>query len=165
MLLKGGAARNAATILQNNISRMNENSGRLKALYLPYVGIIVSIMFTVGLSNINDWFKVYIHRLWFGGIMVGLLLISAIVFVLLDWKYLSVERKFRHMYTELATKYPDEIYDISAELHKTELHKKSKNKLGLFFYKIGGWSILPYYTSFVALITVAYFVTVQLTIH
>lgn len=160
MLLKDEAVRNTAVILQNNISRMNENSGRLKALYLPYVGIIVSVMFTVGLSNINDWFKVYIHRLWFGGIMVGLLLISAIVFVLLDWKYLSLERKFRHMYTELATEYPDEIYDISAELHK-----ESKNKLGLFFYKIGGWSILPYYISFVALITVAYFVTVQLTIH
>ena len=160
MLLKGGAARNAATILQNNISRMNENSGRLKALYLPYVGIIVSVMFTVGLSNINDWFKVYIHRLWFGGIMVGLLLISAIIFALLDWKYLSLERKFRDMYKKLAEEYPDKIYDISAGLHK-----KSKNKLELFFYKIGGWSILPYYTSFVALITVAYFVTVQLTIH
>ena len=165
MLLKDEAVRNTAVILQNNISRMNENSGRLKALYLPYVGIIVSVMFTVGLSNINDWFKVYIHRLWFGGIMVGLLFISAIVFVLLDWKYLSLERKFRHIYTELAIKYPDEIYDISTELHKTELHKKSKNKLGLFFYKIGGWSILPYYTSFVVLITAAYFVTVQLTIH
>lgn len=159
MLLKGGAARNAATILQNNISRMNENSGRLKALYLPFVGIIVSVMFTVGLSNINDWFKVYIHRLWFGGIMVGLLLISAIIFVLLDWKYLSLERKFRDMYKKLAEEYSDEIYDISVELYK-----KSKNKLGLFFYKIGGWSVLPYYTSFVALITVAYFVTVQLTI-
>lgn len=159
MLLKGGAARNAATILQNNISRMNENSGRLKALYLPFVGIIVSVMFTVGLSNINDWFKVYIHRLWFGGIMVGLLLISAIIFVLLDWKYLSLERKFRDMYKKLAEEYSDEIYDISVGLYK-----KSKNKLGLFFYKIGGWSVLPYYTSFVALITVAYFVTVQLTI-
>lgn len=159
MLLKGGAARNAATILQNNISRMNENSGRLKALYLPFVGIIVSVMFTVGLSNINDWFKVYIHRLWFGGIMVGLLLISAIIFVLLDWKYLSLERKFRDMYKKLAEQYSGEIYDISAELHK-----KSKNKLESFFYKIGGWSVLPYYTSFVALITVAYFVTVQLTI-
>lgn len=158
--LTNDAARNTAAILQSNISRMNENSGRLKALYLPYVGIIVSVMFTVGLSNINDWFKVYIHRLWFGGIMVGLLLISAIVFVLLDWKYLSLERKFRHMYTELAREYPDEIYDISAELHK-----ESKNKLRLFFYKIGGWSTVPYYFSFVILIIVAYFVTVQLTIH
>lgn len=149
----------AATILQNNISRMNENSGRLKALYLPYISIIVSVMFTVGLSNINDWFKVYMHRLWFGGIMVMILILSAIIFALLDWKYLSLERKFRDMYKELAKGYPDEIYDISAKLHK-----KSKNKLGLFFYKIGGWSILPYYTSFVVLITIAYFVTVYLTI-
>ena len=142
---------NTALIIQNNIARMNENSGRLKALYLPYIGIILTMMFTLAFSCDIGWFSEILHQTYFGLIMALVIGISSFVFAYLDYKYLMNERKLRFLYDKLADKYNESVFDISSALG-------SKNNCS----KKAGWSIKYYYLSIAITAVVAYFLVVIL---
>lgn len=142
---------NTALTIQNNIARMNENSGRLKALYLPYIGIILTMMFTLAFSSGSGWFSKILHQTYFGLIMALVIGFSTFVFAYLDYKYLMNERKLRVLYDKLAGKYKEYVFDISLALG-------SKNSCS----KKAGWSIKCYYPSICAIAIVAYFLIVIL---
>lgn len=137
------------SIIQNNISRMNENSGRLKALYLPYIGIILTMMFTLAFSSGSGWFSNILHQTYFGLIMALVMGLSTFIFAYLDYKYLMNERKLRAIYNAFAEKYPGYVFDISSALG-------SKNNCS----RKAGWSIKCYYPIICAIAIVAYFLVV-----
>lgn len=143
--------KNSALIVQNNIARMNENSGRLKALYLPYIGIILTMMFTLAFSCDIGWFSDVLHQIYFGLIMALVIIVSTIVFARLDINYLRLERKLRYLYDALAEKYPEYVFDISSALG-------SKNNRS----KKAGWSINGYYPIIAGIAILSYFLVVAL---
>lgn len=141
--------KDSALIVQNNIARMNENSGRLKALYLPYIGIILTMMFTLAFSDGSGWFSNILHQTYFGLIMALVMGLSTFIFAYLDYKYLMNERKLRAIYNAFAEKYPGYVFDISSALG-------SKNNCS----RKAGWSIKCYYPIICAIAIVAYFLVV-----
>lgn len=149
--IKGINIQNTISIIQNNISRMNENSGRLKALYLPYIGIILTMMFTLAFSYDIGWFSDVLHQIYFGLIMVLVIIVSTILFARLDINYLRLERKLRYLYDALADKHKKYVFDISSALG-------SKNNRS----KKAGWSINGYYPIIAGIAILSYFLVVVL---
>lgn len=143
--------KNSALIVQNNIARMNENSGRLKALYLPYIGIILTMMFTLAFSCDIGWFSDVLHQIYFGLIMALVIIVSTILFARLDINYLRLERKLRYLYDALADKHKKYVFDISSALG-------SKNNRS----KKAGWSINGYYPIIAGIAILSYFLVVAL---
>lgn len=142
---------NNAIILQNAINRMAGNSGLLKGLYLPFISSILATQFGLAFCNNVAWFNDWMNRVVFGILMFSLTVISTIVFMILDGKYLVLERKLRKIYDAYCAgidldNESDSIkaVDISKELDKQPVSKQL------------GWSIWLYYPVFCILINVVY---------
>ena len=156
---------NNANILQSNISRMNENSGRLKALFLPFLGIVISMEFATafGVGQSTPWFNEMINRAVFGIVISTIMFASAILFIFLDYKYLKMERQLRSLYNKYCVNIVlhnndekdvvfddnvNKLVDISSELNAQEYSRRP------------GWSIILYYPVVPIITTVSYFLIV-----
>lgn len=148
-----------ADILQNAINRMSDNSARCKALYLPYVGIMISILFTIAFSTAYEWFQSLINRVVLGIIITSLLLFSSAIFCFFDSYYLTTERKLRKIYKD---------YCVNIELSESSLSDNKKNKIVDVASELKNnsaegkfqFTVWLYYPVFFTIIVLSYFLLI-----
>lgn len=135
--------------LYSSINRMSENSGRVKSLFLPFVGIVFSAELSTIFLSQSDWVKNENHCYIFGAIMSFLLIACSIIFASLDTFYLKYGRKYRAIYRDYCL--PEdglgrkELLDIASLQNKVTIKKRPAKNSVLFYSLINITVIVIYY--------------------
>ena len=137
--------------LYSSIDRMSNNSGRAKALFLPFVGIVLSTEFTIVFSSEKGWFTNFEHQLIFGSLVALALLTCSIIFVLLDTFYLKYERRYRKIYQEYCLPKNgigrNELLNIAELQKEVVINKKPARNTVLYYFLIDAVVIVLYFLT------------------
>lgn len=123
--------------LYSSIDRMSQNSGRVKTLFLPFVGIVLSTEFITVFGTTIEWFMSELHCIIFGTLIALCLVLCSLVFVWMDNFYLKFGRRYRQIYKQYCVPKDGlgsrQILDIG-ELQKTVSIKTQPAKNSLIYY-------------------------------
>lgn len=137
--------------LYSSIDRMSNNSGRVKTLFLPFVGIILSMEFTIAFASNNCWFSIFEHQLIFGGLIAAALFLCSLIFMMLDTYYLKYGRRYRKIYQDYCLP-PNgagriELLDIATLQKVVRINKKPSGNTLLFYFLVDLVVILLYFIT------------------